>query len=113
MNQENVFDSLVQEISKDDSIPENHKRIVFQNLAKLKNTKVNLLIVGATGCGKSSTINALFNTNKAKVGQGVDPETMKISKYELNNIIVHDSPGLGDGKEADIRHAKAITKLLH
>ena len=71
------------------------------------------MITGATGCGKSSTINALFNAEKAKVGVGVDPETMDIQKYELENLILWDSPGLGDGKEADNRHAKNIIKKLN
>lgn len=30
------------------------------------------MITGATGSGKSSTINALFNTEVAKVGVGVE-----------------------------------------
>ena len=34
------------------------------------------MITGATGSGKSSTINALFNMEVAKVGVGVNPETM-------------------------------------
>ena len=49
----------------------------------------------------------------AKVGVGVDPETMEITKYELDNLILWDSPGLGDGKEADNRHAKNIIKKLN
>ena len=49
----------------------------------------------------------------AKVGVGVDPETMDITKYELDNLVLWDSPGLGDGKEADNRHAKNIIKKLH
>ena len=85
----------------------------MRNLAKLKGTKVNILITGATGCGKSSTINALFGSDKAKVGQGVAPETMDIKKFELSNIVLYDSPGLGDGKEADLRHAKSIIEKLH
>ena len=80
---------------------------------KLKDKKINLMITGPTGCGKSSTINALFNSEVAKVGVGVDPETMDIAKYELGNLVLWDSPGLGDGKEADNRHAKnIINKLL-
>ena len=63
---------------------------------KLKDMKINILVTGATGCGKSSTINALFNGNVAQVGQGVDPETMDIAKYESDGLIIWDSPGLGD-----------------
>lgn len=38
---------------------------------------------------------------------------MDIKKFELNNVILWDSPGLGDGKEADNRHARnIINKLL-
>lgn len=71
------------------------------------------MITGATGCGKSSTINALFEKEVAKVGVGVDPETMEIARYDYGNLILWDSPGLGDGKEADNRHAKnIINKLL-
>ena len=70
------------------------------------------MITGATGSGKSSTINALFNTQVAKVGIGVDPETMEIARYDLDNLVLWDSPGLGDGKEADNRHSKNIIKKL-
>lgn len=71
------------------------------------------MITGATGCGKSSTINALFETEKAKVGVGVDPETMDIQKYELDKLVLWDTPGLGDGKEKDIIHSKNIINKLH
>lgn len=112
MANKHFTDDLAEAIQKDGSLSEEAKSIVLRNLAKLKDTKVNILLVGATGCGKSSTINALFNTEKAKVGQGVDPETMEISKYELDNIVLFDSPGLGDSPEADARHAKKIIAKL-
>ena len=85
---------------------------MLKNVMKLKDQRVNIMITGATGCGKSSTINAMFDTEVAKVGVGVDPETMEIEKYELDNLILWDTPGLGDGKEADNRHAKNIIKKL-
>ena len=37
---------------------------------------------------------------------------MHIARYDLENIVLFDSPGLGDGKEADRRHAKGITDKL-
>ena len=94
-------------------IPKTERNKLMKNFLQLKEQKINLMITGATGCGKSSTINALFNTEVAKVGVGVDPETMDITKYELDNLVLWDSPGLGDGKEADNRHAKNIIKKLH
>ncbi len=106
-------DDVIAAINDDKTLSEDSKNIVLRNLARLKDTKVNILITGATGCGKSSTINALFSADKAKVGQGVDPETMDISKYELDNIVLFDSPGLGDGKDADRRHSKNIIDKLY
>ena len=95
------------------------RAILLQKWQELRGQKLNIMITGATGCGKSSTINALFNmgaatvTEVAKVGVGVDPETMDITKYEIGNMVLWDSPGLGDGKNADLRHSKnIIDKLL-
>lgn len=111
-NEKYFFDLMEQDIMNAD-ISETEKNKLMKNFLYLKGQKVNLMITGATGCGKSSTINALFNTEVAKVGVGVDPETMEITKYELDNLILWDSPGLGDGKEADNRHAKNIIKKLN
>lgn len=79
----------------------------------LQNQKLNILIVGATGAGKSSTINALFNMDKAKVGLSADPETAEILKFDLGNLVLWDSPGLGDGKGEDESHIKIITNKLN
>lgn len=75
---------------------------------------LDVLLVGATGSGKSSTINALNKGSMlAKVGYGVAPETQIISEYRLHEYLrIHDSAGLGDGKEADLRHACDITQTL-
>lgn len=113
MNQKHFTDEFADAITSDATLTETAKAQVIRNLAKLRETKVNILITGATGCGKSSTINALFNSEKAKVGQGSDPETMSITKHELDNIVLFDSPGLGDGKEADILHSKSIIDKLY
>lgn len=111
MRKENIYDEIQKDIMKAD-ISENVKNKMLKNVMKLKDNKINIMITGATGCGKSSTINAMFDTEVAKVGVGVDPETMEIEKYELDNLILWDTPGLGDGKEADNRHAKNIIRKL-
>lgn len=110
-NQKNIFKEMQDDIYTS-SLPKIEKQKILNNISKLKDQKINIMITGATGCGKSSTINALFNTQIAKVGVGVDPETMEITKYDLDNLVLWDSPGLGDGKEADNRHSKNIIKKL-
>lgn len=107
-----VLDMLQSDIMNAD-IPENEKNKLIKNCLHLKEQKINLMITGATGSGKSSTINALFDMEVAKVGVSVDPETMDITRYDLDNLVLWDTPGLGDGKEADNRHAKNIIKKLN
>lgn len=111
INRENIFESMRTDILNS-NLNENDKKQMLQNIAFLQNREINILITGATGSGKSSTINALFDTDIAKVGIGVDPETMDIQKYTLKNLVLWDSPGLGDGIEADKLHAKNIIKKL-
>lgn len=106
-----VFEAMAQDIQNAD-MPEDKRQTLLKNLLRLKEQRVNLMITGATGCGKSSTINALFNMEVAKVGVGVDPETMEIERYDLDNLTLWDSPGLGDGKEADARHSANIIRKL-
>lgn len=92
--------------------PEKIKEELIYNLRKIEKSRLNILLVGATGAGKSSTINALFNADVAKVGQQPDPETDRIEKYELQNLTLWDTPGLGDGKEADKKNASLIREKL-
>lgn len=112
----NEFQRKLEQVAVDverSDMGEEQKRKMLLHLTKLKEERINLMITGCTGCGKSSTINAMFNAEKAKVGTGVDPETMDIQCYELDNLILWDSPGLGDGEEADKRHKELIIKKLH
>jgi len=112
MENKDIFKTMEQDI-QNANLDEATKQQLLKNVMKLKNEKINLMITGATGSGKSSTINAMFNTEVAKVGTSPDPETMDIKKYELDNLIIWDTPGLGDGKEKDIAHSKAIIKKLN
>ena len=55
------------------------------------------MLIGATGTGKSTTLNAIFEADTAKVGHGFAPETINVTEHRLNNILrFWDTPGLGD-----------------
>jgi predicted GTPase len=86
-------------------------------LERLKSTKINVLLIGGTGVGKSSTIDALFRSNdrhaNVKIGDKTSPETMEITQYEMENLVIWDSPGLGDSPEKDKVHKNKIIKKLH
>lgn len=109
---EAVIQAAIEQINHAAGLTEQQKIKMIRNLQEMGDEKLNIMITGATGSGKSSTINALFDADVAKVGIGVDPETQDIKKFELKNMVLWDSPGLGDGKEADNRHAKNITAKL-
>lgn len=75
---------------------------------------IDIMIIGATGSGKSSTINALSKSYISKVGNSVNPETMEISSFRLSDDFrFWDTAGLGDGIANDERHSKNIIDLLY
>lgn len=135
-NMDDLCDILEDEILKSKASDEEKKNLL-KRLRNFCNTETNIMLVGSTGCGKSSTINALFAVGEnpeeetdeedyglevitpkksyvevAKVGSKADPETKDIEKYCIGNLVLWDTPGLGDGTEIDEHHKEVITELL-
>lgn len=136
-NMDDLCEILEDEILKSKS-SEEEKKALLKRLRNFCNTETNIMLVGATGCGKSPTINALFAVGGnpeeaevdnedadaegkvskktyvevAKVGSKADPETKDIEKYRIGNLVLWDTPGLGDGTEIDEHHKEVITELL-
>ena len=91
----------------------------FLNKLHPKNTdgkqcgrNLDIVLTGATGAGKSSTINAFFHKTLAKVND-YKPETKEIMLYEYNDRIrLWDTPGLGDGVSEDETHTRKIKSFI-
>lgn len=120
---EKAVSDIESEINDNEQLNEEEKwQKVLEKITKYfaQIIKLNILIVGATGVGKSSTIQALFKDVRDRDGNPIKinhtrPETQEINYYtsgKHKGIILWDSPGLGEGKEADERHKKLIAEKL-
>lgn len=93
---------------------EYRKRDIEEKMHRMQVHPLDVMVTGATGAGKSTTLNALFERYVAKVGDGVEPETMDLTAYSLNNVArFWDTPGIGDGWYKDREHEQKIRSLLH
>ncbi len=96
----------------------NIEKIVKQCLdeinSKIKNlTRLNIMVIGKSGVGKSTLINSLFRGNFAETGLG-RPVTRDIRKIEKADfpLTVYDTPGfeLSDSQQREVK--KEIIEII-
>lgn len=100
------------------------KKDVDQITTRLKNDIKNIplpkiAIIGFTGVGKSTTLNALFNagqptSNIRACTQNEAPIIGDVSKYigSKGSVIIYDMPGLGEDIYSDKKHFETYRKVL-
>jgi len=67
----------------------------YESKKNINREKVNIIVAGKTGVGKSSLINYIFGKEVAKVGDG-QPVTQEIQEYDFenDNITLFDTKGI-------------------
>ncbi|MGM9569019.1 MAG: GTPase family protein [Phascolarctobacterium sp.] len=75
MSEEKTIYAKLEEELLNLALTEKQKNKLLKKLQLLRENKLNIMLVGATGCGKSSTINALFNCAELQVEDAQDGAT--------------------------------------
>lgn len=81
-------------------------------LKHLQDNMVNILLTGPVGTGKSATVNAILKKDAVVVGRGLCPATTDIKSYSNGNIVIWDTPGLGNDRQSDKKISDNIINLL-
>ena len=81
------------------------KMDIEKKLEKARFMPLDVMVTGVTGAGKSTTLNTIFRKNVAIVGNGVDPETMSLEFYSLNDVF--------NGVKNDEIHKRKLVDLLY
>lgn len=72
----------------------------------------NILVMGATGAGKSSLVNLVFGQELAAVGAG-KPVTDGVHAYENQLVRIYDSEGYESGQEQQARFKARVVDFIN
>lgn len=99
------FSKLISNENLKKSISENVRNLLKQMINKNQVNHLNLQVIGKTGVGKSTLINAIFGEDLAKVKVG-EPCTMETKCYEKSQkypfLRIYDTRGIEISKDFNI-----------
>lgn len=100
---------MVQELK-----PEMIEQEILKNSAEMPEKNANILVVGATGAGKSSLVNHIFGIDFAKTGTG-KPVTQETKKYEVDGvpITLFDTKGYELASKEHKRFLEEMQTYIH
>lgn len=90
-------------------------QIVYKEVNEATKSKLNILIVGKTGYGKSTLINTIFGEKLAQSGTG-KPITQEIKCYtsaKQPDLAIYDSRGLELGNPSTITNIESFLQENH
>ena len=100
----NCYETLIKSENLENTIKENVKQLIKELIKENEIKHLNLQVIGKTGVGKSTLLNAIFGEDVAKEKKG-EPCTMETKCYEsqkYNFIRIYDTRGIEISKNFDI-----------